>query len=383
MNLDEVIKHIKERIDISQYVMKEYNLPLIKSGDVYKVKCVFHEDSNPSLVFFPKTCTYKCFGCGEHGDVIEFVSKYESISKKEAIIKLCKSIGISVNTKTSPRLMKHLKTFTSYCNRYIKNLQNSKRALDYLINVRKLNKETLNVYGIGYVTNQESAFREEFYIRDRISFPIIHNNFCVGMGYRGINQVQPKYINDKNTDFFTKGDYLYGLHVAQKYIKQSDFAIVTEGYTDPMYLHQSGIKNSVSVMGTAFTENQMKLLSRYTKNILLFLDNDEAGNINILRVMPMLLKHGFNVKIIINNDSLDPGDLCIKCNFNKDEIINYLNANSRDGIKYLIDKELNSYDEFVLSYKKTVLDKIFSVTDNLQGSNKLIYENYINKRLDL
>lgn len=390
MNFNDLITYIKQNVNILDYINKHYpELDFKRSGNVYISLCPFHNDSKPSFVIFPNTNTFKCFGCGIHGDLIQFVQDYMNkdhsikITKKEAIKEICTNLNIKIS-RDNPDKIKYLKTMTSYCNRYIKNLKYSDRALNYLTKDRKLKLEVIKKFGLGYVSTEEKRYREKFYAVDRISFPIISNNYCLGMGYRCITPADPKYWNDKNNDYFTKGNYFFGLHETGKYIKESNFGIVVEGYTDVMYLYQSDIRNVVSTMGTAFTENQMILLSRYTKNILLFLDNDDAGNNNILRVLPMLLKLGFNVKIIVNSDGLDPGDLCIREEFNRDKIIDYLNKNSVYGIQYIFNKEVNRYEDIMINTKRQILENVTPILNNITNENdRLLYNSLLKKKLDL
>lgn len=386
MTIEEAVEYIKT-YNIYEYINKFYNhIKFKKSGNVYQSICPFHNDKNPSFTLFPNTGTFKCFGCGIHGDLIQFVRYIEKKDFKSAVETICCNLNIDVAYKTdNPKMMEYKNIMTSHCNRYYNNLKFSDRAKNYLKFKRKLNEDTILKFGLGYVTNDEHKYRPDFsFISDRISFPIIHNNKCVGMGYRAIEDVEPKYINDKNCEYFVKGDYLYGLDMAKDSILKHDNVYVVEGYMDKLYMYQSDIHNVVSIMGTAFTENQGLLLKKYTKNLVLMLDNDDAGNENTLRILPTLLSLGFNVKLLMLSDGTDPGEICLKYDFCKDKILNFINSRLMYGVQYIINKYTSQYDDKILELKRNVLENVTPILNSIQDPNdKMLYTSLIKKKIDL
>ena len=401
--MDINVEELKAAAPIIDYVSKFY--PSIRFTEVSshccKAYCIWHKDvDSPSLTFFANG-TYKCFGCGEHGDVITLVQKLENVTFQEA----CKIIGDNVGyevilTPPNPYHEAYKNTMDNHSRRYWYNLQMNEFAKEYLMVKRGLTKETLNLFRIGLTNENEYIYRKDIgNISYRISFPIlenkIHNPKCIGMGYRTLRDEKAKYINDCNQEgkqnqdpniagLFIKGNVLYGYPMACQSIRKNGFAIVTEGYVDVLSMHQAKFTNTVSIMGTSFTENQVQLIKNMTNSVLLILDSDKAGVNAMLKTLPMLFKYGLNVMVCVLQKGLDPADLCLTNNFNHDVIAKLIKENSVSAEKFLIDTAVSKYESYVINERRKVIQDIIPVFENIPDSEtKNIYKDMLYKRLDM
>lgn len=400
INTDE----LKAASPIIDYVMKFYPNKIRfveKSSNCYKAYCIWHKDNeSPSLVFF-QNGTYKCFGCGKSGDIITLVQEIENVTFQEA----CKIIGDNVGyevilTPPNPYYENYKDIMDNHSRRYWYNLQMNSFAKEYLITKRKLTKETLDLFRIGLTDVNEYKYRKDIgNISYRISFPILESKFykpkCIGMGYRTLKDENPKYINDCNQEgkekqdknisgVFIKGNTLYGYSFAYQEIRRKGFAIVTEGYVDVLSMHQANFKNTVSIMGTSFTENQILLLKQITNSILLILDSDKAGMNAMTKILPLLFKHGINTMICILQKGIDPADLCLNNNFEYNTIAKIIKENSISAESFLINNAVLNYESFVVNERRKIIQNIVPVFNNIQDDNiKNIYINMLYKRIDM
>jgi len=310
------VEEIKERIDIAEVIGESVQLK--KSGKNYTGFCPFHANTRtPAFVVFPDTGTWRCFGaCSEGGDVYKYVMKKEGWDFPQALEHLAERTGVELRPRTPQQeaqdeaqkglqgLLESAVTF------YRNHLHHSDQVLAYL-HGRGLTAETLESFGIGYAADswdalqtflQEKGHAQEelleagliveresggYYdrFRNRIMFPIRDaRGRMAGFGARVFNpKDQPKFINSPQTVLFDKGRILYGLDMARKAIRAADQTVVVEGYLDVIALHQAGYGNAVSPMGTALTADQLRALKRYSRNIVLALDADAAGDQATLR----------------------------------------------------------------------------------------------------
>ncbi len=313
-----VVDEIKDRLDIVE-VIQSY-VPLRKAGRNYKGLCPFHAEKTPSFVVFPHTGTWHCFGaCGTGGDVFSFVMKQENLDFGEALGMLARRAGVELEPR-SPQLTeaeKHLdllreihQAAANYFHHLLLNSDEAARARAYL-EQRGLNQETLARFQIGYALNQwdgllryltskgyalddlaeagliieredGSGYYDRF--RGRIVFPIRdQRGRTIGFGGRVLGDGLPKYLNSPQTPLFDKSSVLFGLDQAKQGIRIAGEAVIVEGYMDVLMAHQHGINNVVAQMGTALTEEQLKLLKRSTQRFILALDSDVAGDQATLR----------------------------------------------------------------------------------------------------
>jgi DNA primase len=309
-----VSDEIKARIDIVDLVSE--TVKLRHAGKNYTGFCPFHANTRtPAFVVFPETGTWRCFGaCNEGGDIFKFVMKKEGLDFSEALRLLAKKAGVKLESYTpekqkenekAERLKHLLEEVAIFYQSHLLNSEEGKKALQYLIEKRGINKKTIELFSLGFspigweetlhhftgkgystdeleqagliVKRDEGGFYDRF--RGRIMFPVRDaGGQMTGFGARILNpEEMPKFINSPQTILFDKSRLLYGLDQARKAIRENDQAVIVEGYLDVLALHQAGFANAVSPMGTALTEMQMRLLKRYTRRIVMALDPDAAG----------------------------------------------------------------------------------------------------------
>lgn len=320
------IDEIKSRIDIVDLV-SEAGVKLRHAGKNYTGFCPFHDNKKtPAFVVWPESGTWRCFGqCNEGGDIFKFVMKRENLDFKEALNKLAARAGVEVKDyqRETPEqkeaydnLRKVLEDAVIY---YRSQLFNNKDVLSYLREQRGLSASTIETFGLGYAPpgydniakhflpkgvserdlidagllsvreddsrSSQQASRTFDRFRNRIMIPIRdENGRMAGFGARIVDPNDiPKFLNSPETPIFSKGRLLYGLDRARKPIRSVDQAVIVEGYLDVIALHQAGFENVVSPMGTALTEEQLRLLKKFTRRIVLALDPDTAGQKAVLR----------------------------------------------------------------------------------------------------
>ena len=347
---------IKSRIDIVDLV-SEAGVKLRHTGKNYTGFCPFHDNKHsPAFVVWPETGTWRCFGqCNEGGDIFKFVMKREGIDFKEALNKLAARAGVEVPTfsKEAPEqkeiydtLRRLLEDALIY---YRGHLFNNPTILAYLREKRGLSDSTIETFGLGYAPagydNLLKHFAPKGYteqdlieaglltvresdadgparifdkFRNRIMIPIRdEQGRMAGFGARIVDPDDvPKFLNSPETPIFSKGKILYGLDRAKKPIRVADQAVIVEGYLDVIALHQAGYENVVSPMGTALTEDQLRLLKKFTRRIVLALDPDVAGQKAILRgldaarsAMDKEGELGFDARGLLRNEARLQADL--------------------------------------------------------------------------
>ena len=397
------VEELKAAAPIVDYIKKYYKKQIViteESNTVAKANCIWHQDKeSPSLSFFKNSNTYKCFGCGKHGDLIILVQELENVGFQNA----CKIIGDNVGYEVilAPPNLYH-ETYKdimdNHTRRYWHNLRNDFTAQSYM-QERGISQETINTFRIGLTDAQEYLFRKDVGgIGYRIAFPILEpkgkNAKCIGMGYRAIMDEKPKYINDTNQDgtgnkdpllsgVFIKGNCLYGYTQAYEFIKKSNYAILVEGYMDVISLHQTNIKNVVGAMGTSITTAQVELLSKITKNILLIMDSDNAGINSMQKILPELYKAGMSVKMCILDKGKDPADICLSNNFNNAAVCKIIKDNTIDSMSFIFNNTIKDYESVVVQKRKEVLRNMQPIIDSLSGIDRTIYMDMLLKRLDM
>ena len=312
------IDEIKSRIDIVDLV-SEAGVKLRHAGKNYTGFCPFHDNKKTAaFVVWPETGTWRCFGqCNEGGDIFKFVMKRENMDFKEALNKLAARAGVEVPTysKQSPEQKEVYENLRQLLEDavvfYRGHLTANADVLNYLHEKRGLTDASIETFGLGYAPNAWDSALTHFTgrgyseqdlldaglvserdsggyydrFRNRIMIPIRdEQGRMAGFGARIVdpNDV-PKFLNSPDTAIFTKGRLLYGMDRARKAIRQADQAVIVEGYMDVIAVHQAGYENVVSPMGTALTEDQLRLLKRFSRRIVLALDPDVAGQKAVMR----------------------------------------------------------------------------------------------------
>jgi DNA primase len=312
------IDEIKSRIDIVELVGE--TVKLRRAGKNYSGLCPFHNEKTPSFIVSPDRQTWHCFGqCGEGGDIFKFVMKKEGWDFKEALRTLAERTGVKLEAykaekpeeKEAHERLRTLLDEAVMFYRFHLSTAAGKFALDYMREKRHLTNAALETFGLGYAPpgwdNTCNHFKEKGYseqelldvglisqrdsggvidrFRNRLMIPIRdENGRMTGFGARILdpNDV-PKFMNSPETPLFSKSHLLYGLDRARKPIRVANQSIIVEGYLDVIALHQAGFENVVSPMGTSLTEDQLRLLKRFTRSIVLALDPDAAGQKAVLR----------------------------------------------------------------------------------------------------
>lgn len=373
-DMKEIIEEIKARCDIAS-VIGDY-IKIQPSGQNYKALCPFHVEKTPSFHISTAKQVYKCFGCGEGGDVINFVMKMENLDFMDAVRLLANRCGIDINfnideeTKQKIELSKKYQDIHTEAARfYFANLVKSKnRGYDYLRN-RGLDDKTIKRFGLGYSQDAWSSLMDylidekgysveellecgligkstktdKYYdkFRNRVMFPIFdYRGNVIGFGGRVLDDSLPKYLNSPDTLIFNKRHNLYGLNFARKNLS-SRTVILVEGYMDLISLYQYGIQIAVATLGTALTSQQARLIKRYADNVIISYDSDGPGTKASLRAIDILVEAGLSVKVLDLKDAKDPDEYVRK--YGTDEYRKAM-KDAVPRIKFKIDNLKSSFD---------------------------------------
>ncbi len=339
---ENLLEDILSRVDIVE-VISSY-IPLKKSGRNFKANCPFHHEKTASFMVSAERQIYHCFGCGESGNAFKFLMRHERMEFPEAVEVLAKKTGVILPEKNNPQAAKAASLSTQLykvnelaVSFYENNLHaaSSVSAGNYLLN-RGVTLQTVKDFHLGLATSgwdslinylrlksvplslteqaglvlpkDAGGFYDRF--RSRIIFPIFDiRSRVIGFGARVMDNTLPKYINSPETPVYTKGKNLFGLNLSKDFIRDCDCAIIVEGYLDFMIPYQEGVKNIVASQGTALTLEQIKLLKRYTHNVVMIYDGDTAGEIATLRSLDILIEEGINVKVVPLPKGMDPDTL--------------------------------------------------------------------------
>ncbi len=401
------VNQVREKIDIVALI-SEY-LTLKKAGRNFKAVCPFHNEKTPSFVISPERQIWHCFGCNKGGDVFTFLMEYENLEFVEALRILAKRAGIELKDYTYNKGAQSIKEkifnlnektakFYSYL---LTNHTIGKKALDYLLEERKIPKGLIEAFQIGYspslgssLTNYliKKGFKKEDlreaglcfdlrgnvvdFFKGRLMFPLKdHRGNINGFSARLLTDSKtidgPKYINTKDTPAYHKGELFFGLDKAKEEIKKLDRAIIVEGEFDVISLVKENIKNVVAIKGTALTENQVILLSRFCQKVTLCLDQDEAGFEAMKRSLVFLEKRGLTTSVIDIKNGKDP-DEAIK----KDPIAFKKALKNDIGVyDYLIEKIISKNDKTKAEGKKKITDELLLLISQI--SNEIVKEHYL------
>lgn len=335
----ELIDEVKSKNDIVDVIGSYISL-----NDKNKALCPFHNDHSPSFSVHPDKQIYKCFSCGESGNVITFVEKFLGISFQEAVKLLADRAGIKLNINVTKKTNKYDKYYeiTDTVNKYFKNnifSSNGQQALKYL-NDRHIDKDIINEFNIGISTNNKlhEILAKKYNLEDllkidivrevdnkiydtfqnRIMFPIIdEDNNIVGFSGRKYlandldNKQLSKYVNSRETDIFIKSKIFYNINNALPNIKKSKEIIITEGFMDTIRMVSIGYNNTVALMGTAFTKEHLDKIIKYKCRVVLNLDQDNAGVLGTISIGDELIKNNIDVSVIVFDDYKDSDEYII------------------------------------------------------------------------
>lgn len=401
MAFDNSIDEIKQQLNIVDVIGKEVKLK--RTGSGFKGLCPFHNEKTPSFSVNEQGQFFNCFGCGRKGDVLRFVMDYYKLSFREAVDKLCSEYGIAKPEWNAggPKIdYERYYSINAKAARFFYNCLGKvpNKGISYLMS-RSLTKETITAFGLGYAPadgtaltdylKSEGVSEEELLFlglsnqgknglydkfRDRVIFPIINSNDkVIGFGGRAIGDAMPKYLNSQESIIFLKKNNLYGLNLTRKEISTEDRAIIVEGYMDLISLYQAGIKNVAASLGTALTDNQARLLCRYTKNIVMAYDSDQAGINAALRGISVISEAGGKARVMNVTDGKDPDDFVKK---HGKEAFLKLADNASPGTDYRLRLAKREYD---LNDDRQVLDYIDRVVPILRSLGPVEQDMYIRK----
>ena len=337
---EEIINEIKYRNDI-ETVMAPY-ISLKRRGKNLVGLCPFHNEKTPSFTVYPENGSFYCFGCGVGGDVISFVRQIENLDYIDAVKLLAERSGVTLPQDGYDDSMQKLKNTVFEINRETAKFYHTylmspegKWALDYLVG-RGLSISTIKHFGLGAAPDswdslinhlkacgftiadmiqanvvgksQRGTYYDRF--RKRVMFPIINIRGKVigfsGRAMPGEDKAGGKYVNTSDTPVYKKSENLFGMNFAKNHCDER--VILVEGNMDVISLHQAGFENAVAALGTAFTDEQAKLLSRYTKEIVLLMDSDAAGQKAMKRAGAILQNTGLDIRVVLLPDGKDPDE---------------------------------------------------------------------------
>lgn len=339
------VERVKQAADIVEVISAHTDLR--RQGARYVGLCPFHEERTPSFSVEPQEKLYHCFGCGVGGDVIKFVEEKEGLGFAEAVEMLADRYGVELEREQEDpraearrqhrrRLEQLLERAAAFYANYLWESSEAAKAREYLAG-RGLGEEVLRAFGVGYapsawdkilVRGQRAGFSVEELrgvglvqrgrsggeydrFRERIMFPIRDRRGRVlGFGGRAMRSDQgAKYVNTAETDFFHKSQMLYGVDRAKAAIAKAGRAVVVEGYTDVLALHQAGIEEAVGVMGTAITDDQVAALSGMVEEVVLALDADSAGQEAMLRAQRVAAGRRMRLRVAAMPAGEDPAEM--------------------------------------------------------------------------
>lgn len=337
---NDIIEDVRMKNDIVD-VISQY-VKLNKKGSSYFGLCPFHNEKSPSFSVTPSKQMYYCFGCGAGGNVFTFIMEYENYSFGEALKHLADRAGVQLprmeyskeakeKAERKATLLEINKQAAQYFYYQLRR-QGGEKAYQYLAG-RGLSEETMKKFGLGYSdkysddlyrflkskqysdellresglfnVDERNGMYDKFW--NRVIFPIMDvNNRVIGFGGRVMGDAKPKYLNSPETKIFDKSRNLYGLNIART--TRKNYLILCEGYMDVISMHQAGFTNAVASLGTALTSGHASLLKRYTQEVLLLYDSDEAGVKAALRGIPILREAGVNSRVVNLRPYKDPDE---------------------------------------------------------------------------
>ena len=337
-----VIDEVKQRIDIVEVIGE--HVPLTKAGRTFRALCPFHSEKNPSFYVYPERQSWHCFGaCNTGGDVFSFIMKKQGVDFGEALRLLAERTGITIPSRLEPEAGKDERekvyqintAAAQYFHNLLLNSPDGERARGYIA-IRGFSSKSITEFQLGFSPNSWEALKQYLVergyaeselvtagllieeeaggthdrFRNKLMFPIFDiRGRVTGFGARVLDDSLPKYLNSPQTPVFDKSSTLYGINLATAVIRQQDRAVIVEGYMDVITAHQNGFDNVVASMGTSLTEKQVSAIKRLTRNMVLALDADAAGEEATLRAVGYENILNAEVSVIILPQGRDPDDV--------------------------------------------------------------------------
>ncbi len=409
----EIIDEIRSRCDIED-VIGSY-VTLKRAGSNVKGLCPFHSEKTPSFTVYPGSQSFYCFGCGAGGDVITFTMKYHNLDYTGAVEYLANRVGISIpqgNVREEtgvPR--KRIYELNLAVARYFREClfdpEIGREAMNYLVGERKLSSATIKRFGLGFAPNhpflllqhlRSLGFTDEEmtagYIeaksqktgkpysifRNRVIFPIIDTSGnVIAFGGRVMDDSKPKYLNSSDTPAFKKSRNLFALNYAKG--ECAERMILCEGYMDVIALHAAGFPYAVATLGTAITSEQARLMTKYTKKVIITYDSDEAGQKATDRAMKILAEVGMDVRVLSMSGAKDPDEYIKK--YGPQQFSRLLD-DSRRGFYYKLDGILSRHDVNIPDEKIKAADEISSlIASSDSGVERDVYTTAAAEKLNI
>ncbi|HOZ36718.1 MAG TPA: DNA primase [bacterium] len=392
------VEEIKSRLDIVD-VIQEY-FPLKQAGVNFKANCPFHQEKTPSFMVSRERQMWHCFGCNEGGDMFEFIKKIENIDFPEALKILAAKAGVELRredpktTSLRTRIMNMNELAADWFATQLIHSTAGAKAKDYLQNIRGLNDDLIKYWQLGYALDSWNTLGEhlrshgfkpeeiiqsglvvpksggyEYYdrFRDRIMFPIVdHHGNIVGFTGRTMKaDEQAKYVNTPQTPVYNKSEVIFGLYQAKQFIKEQNSVVIVEGNMDVIGSVKGGVKNVVAVSGTALTTAQIKILQRYTNNIIFSFDADAAGIRAAERAIAIAWAAEANVRVAVvpRNLAKDPDELAQKNPIAWQQLV----ATAPLAMDYFFTLHLTDYQPDNVEHKKNIAKNILNLILKLES----------------
>ncbi len=387
------IEEVKNVMRVDE-VLGEF-LDLRRAGVNLKGRCPFHDEKTPSFVVSPAKGIYKCFGCGKAGDSVRFLMDHEQLSYPEAIRWLADKYRIELEeTAVSQEVREELQKKDSLfiingfaqkvLHEHMMESQEGRLVGLSYFKERGFLEKTIIQWGLGFSPEdrhflfnnlKENSYNLDLahelgllknnrdFFHSRIMFPIRNlSGKVIGMGARTLSSDKkiPKYINSPESDIYNKRKTLFGLYFAKTAIRKQDSCFIVEGYTDVISLHQNGVENVVASSGTSLTTEQILLIRRFSENVIMLFDGDNAGIKAALRGLDLILEQDMNVKLLLLPDGEDPDSFIKKEGSQKFKA--YTQENSKDFILFKIDLLLNEAGNDPVKRAKVIKDIVQSIS---------------------
>ena len=379
----EFIEEVQQKTDIVDLISSY--IPLKRAGRNFKAQCPFHNEKTPSFFVNPQKQIFHCFGCGAGGGALQFIMLYDKLSFPEAVEVLAKRLGmqipyqkVSAKDKIRTKLYDVVRDASEFFHKNLFSMKEASAARNYLSR-RGVTESIIDSFNIGYapvggmlidymrkcgvtldvlekaslvVPKANGGYKDLF--RARIMFPIYDvRSRAIGFGARRIEDKEgvPKYINSFENPLYSKRQHLFGLNFSKDEIIKKDNVIVTEGYMDMIIPFAAGIRNIVASLGTALTLEQIRLIKRYTNNIVLIFDSDKAGESATLRAVDLLVENGLNIGIVRMPEGFD--------------LDSAVRAKGVNFVGQLLNKRVDFFD-----YKVSTLRSLYD-PDSIEGKVKI------------
>jgi DNA primase len=405
-----VVEEVKQKIDIVE-VIGQYT-KLTKSGRTFKGLCPFHSEKHGSFFVYPDQQSWHCFGaCGTGGDIFSFLMKKENLTFGEALRQLAEKAGIVIPQEVEAerarqkydRLYDANEAASEYYHQLLLKSPEAEKVRSYLIQ-RGLNAQSVETFRLGYSPNTWDSLRQYLSergfmdaemqeaglimesesktrydrFRYRLMFPIADaRGRIIGFGARALEDTLPKYLNSPDTPIFHKGVNLYALHLARDAMRKQEQAVLVEGYMDVILAHQYGFNNVLASMGTAITEDIALSLKKITRNLVLALDSDTAGEEAMLRALPLENVLDNEIRMAVLPEGKDPDELILA----DKEAWPHLITQAKPILDYAFERAVISVDLKTARGKSAAADKLLPLVGQIKEPVRQSY--YLNKLAEL